>query len=68
MSDESLLGRGRNNPLFKSFLFYSAFRAVYGLGILFIAYFFATATVPPSKEISCEILFIKKDTWLYLLL
>ena len=47
MSDESLLGRVRNNLLFKSFLFYSAFRAVYGLGILFIAYFFATATESP---------------------
>ena len=47
MSDESLLGKVRNNPLFKSFLFYSAFRAVYGLGILFIAYFFATATESP---------------------
>ncbi|MBF56027.1 MAG: hypothetical protein CMA99_07850 [Euryarchaeota archaeon] len=47
MSDESLFGRVRNNPLFKSFLFYSAFRAVYGLGILLIAYFFATATESP---------------------
>ena len=41
MSDESLLGRVRNNPLFKSFLFYSAFRAV------FIAYYFATPTEAP---------------------
>ena len=47
MTDESLMMRIRNNPLFKSFLFYSAFRAVYGIGILLVAYFFATSTDAP---------------------
>ena len=47
MAEESLVTRIRNNPLFKSFLFYSAFRAVYGIGILLIAYFFATSTDAP---------------------
>ena len=42
MTDESFLQKLRSSPLFKSFLFYSAFRAVYGFGILFVAYFFAT--------------------------
>ncbi|CAI8374654.1 MAG: Uncharacterised protein [Candidatus Poseidoniaceae archaeon] len=47
MADESFVTRVRNNPLFKSFLFYSAFRAVYGFGILLFAYFFATSTEAP---------------------
>ncbi len=47
MSDESKFQKIRNNPLFKSFLFYSAFRAVYGFGILLFAYFFATSTDSP---------------------
>ena len=47
MTEESLVTRIRNNPLFKSFLFYSAFRAVYGVGILLVAYFFATSTDAP---------------------
>ena len=47
MTEESLAMRIRNNPLFKSFLFYSAFRAVYGIGILLVAYFFATSTDAP---------------------
>jgi len=47
MSDESSFQKIRNNPLFKSFLFYSAFRAVYGFGILLFAYFFATSTESP---------------------
>ena len=47
MSDASNVGRLMDNPLFKSFLFYSAFRAVYGLGILLFAYFFATSTDSP---------------------
>ena len=47
MPDESLVKRVRDNPLFKSFLFYSAFRAVYGFGILLFAYFFATSTEAP---------------------
>ena len=47
MSDESRFQKIRNNPLFKSFLFYSAFRAVYGFGILLFAYFFATSTDSP---------------------
>jgi biotin transporter BioY len=47
MADESFVTKVRNNPLFKSFLFYSAFRAVYGFGILLFAYFFATSTEAP---------------------
>ena len=47
MSDESRFQTIRNNPLFKSFLFYSVFRAVYGFGILLFAYFFATSTDSP---------------------
>ena len=47
MTEEPLVTRIRNNPLFKSFLFYSAFRAVYGIGILLVAYFFATSTDAP---------------------
>ena len=47
MTEESLMTRIRNNPLFRSFLFYSAFRAVYGFGILLFAYFFATSTEAP---------------------
>tara|TARA_B110000003_G_scaffold256753_1_gene274502 strand:- start:340 stop:567 length:228 start_codon:yes stop_codon:yes gene_type:complete len=39
--------RVRNHPLFHSFLLYSAFRAVYGIGILLVAYFFATSTDAP---------------------
>tara|TARA_B100000003_G_C10882184_1_gene351673 strand:- start:451 stop:696 length:246 start_codon:yes stop_codon:yes gene_type:complete len=47
MDEESFIGRLRQNPLFRSFLFYSAFRAVYGIGILLVAYFFATSTDAP---------------------
>ena len=47
MSDASNVGRLMDTPLFKSFRFYSAFRAVYGLGILLFAYFFATSTDSP---------------------
>ena len=47
MKEESSLQKIRNSPLFKSFLFYSAFRAVYGFGILLFAYFFATSTESP---------------------
>jgi biotin transporter BioY len=47
MADESMFQRIQNHPLFKSFLFYSAFRAVYGFGILLFAYFFATSTDSP---------------------
>ena len=47
MDGESFIGRLRQNPLFQSFLFYSAFRAVYGIGILLVAYFFATSTDAP---------------------
>ena len=47
MTEESLVTRIRNNPMFKSFLFYSAFRAVYGFGILLVAYFFATSADAP---------------------
>ena len=47
MSGDSFIERLRTNSLFKSFLFYSAFRAVYGFGILLVAYFFATSTEAP---------------------
>ena len=47
MTDESFLHRVRSNPLFRSFLLYSAFRAVYGIGILLFAYFFATSIDAP---------------------
>jgi len=47
MDEESFIGRLRQNPLFRSFLLYSAFRAVYGIGILIVAYFFATSTDAP---------------------
>ena len=47
MTEESVVTRIRSNPLFKSFLLYSAFRAVYGIGILLVAYFFATSTDAP---------------------
>jgi biotin transporter BioY len=47
MSEDSFIERLRTNSLFKSFLFYSAFRAVYGFGILLVAYFFATSTEAP---------------------
>jgi len=47
MADESFVTKVRKNPLFRSFLFYSAFRAVYGFGILLFAYFFATSTEAP---------------------
>ena len=47
MEDETFLERVKANPLFRSFLLYSAFRAVYGIGILLVAYFFATSTDAP---------------------
>ena len=47
MDEESFIRRLRQNPLFRSFLLYSAFRAVYGIGILIVAYFFATSTDAP---------------------
>ena len=47
MGEQSFIERLRENPLFRSFLLYSAFRAVYGFGILLFAYFFATSTEAP---------------------
>ena len=47
MGEKPLLTRLRENPLFQSFILYSAFRAVYGIGILLVAYFFATSTDAP---------------------
>ena len=35
------------NPLFKSFLFYSIFRAFYGTAILLVTWLFATNTDSP---------------------
>jgi hypothetical protein len=36
-----------DNPLFKSFIFYSIFRAFYGTGILLVTWLFATNTEAP---------------------
>jgi len=47
MEENTLFERIRANPLFRSFLLYSAFRAIYGIGILLVAYFFATSTDAP---------------------
>ena len=47
MAEQSFMERFREHPLFRSFLLYSAFRAVYGFGILLFAYFFATSTEAP---------------------
>ena len=47
MAEQSFMERLREHPLFRSFLLYSAFRAVYGFGILLFAYFFATSTEAP---------------------
>ena len=47
MEEEKFLERVKANPMFRSFILYSAFRAVYGVGILFVAYFFATSSDAP---------------------
>jgi len=47
MAEQSYIERLREHSLFRSFLLYSAFRAVYGFGILLFAYFFATSTEAP---------------------
>ena len=47
LTDSTMFNRMRANPLFQSFILYSAFRAVYGIGILVLAYFFATSTNAP---------------------
>ena len=47
MEEETFLERVKANPMFRSFILYSAFRAVYGVGILLFAYFFATSTEAP---------------------
>ena len=47
MGEQSFIERLREHTLFRSFLLYSAFRAVYGFGILLFAYFFATSTEAP---------------------
>ena len=47
MEEGTFLERVKANPLFRSFLLYSAFRAVYGIGILLVAYLFATSTDAP---------------------
>ena len=47
MEERTMLERIQENPLFRSFLLYSAFRAVYGIGILLVAYFFAKSTDAP---------------------
>ena len=40
LTTSNWLTRVKNHPLFHSFLLYSAFRAVYGIGILVVAYIF----------------------------
>jgi len=47
MEEETFLERVKANPMFRSFILYSAFRAVYGVGILLVAYFFATSSDAP---------------------
>ncbi|MGA0332271.1 MAG: hypothetical protein ACO3MI_07935 [Candidatus Poseidoniaceae archaeon] len=47
MGEQGFTERIREHPLFRSFLLYSAFRAVYGFGILLFAYFFAISTEAP---------------------
>jgi biotin transporter BioY len=37
----------RDNPLFRGFLLFAAFRAVYGMGILVVTYFLATSQDAP---------------------
>jgi len=43
----SLKMRVKNNPLFRGFLLFAAFRAVYGMGILVVTYFLATSEDTP---------------------
>ena len=45
--DRSRFSRMVENPLFKSFLFFSIFRAIYGAGILVVTWFLATETENP---------------------
>ena len=43
----SKLGRLLQSPLFRSIMLFSAFRAVYGMGILIVTYFIATSDEAP---------------------
>ena len=45
--ERSWFNRLTQNPLFKSFLFFSIFRAFYGAGILIVTWFLATETENP---------------------
>ena len=45
--ERSWLSRLVDNPLFKSFLLFSIFRAFYGAGILLVTWFLATETESP---------------------
>ncbi len=45
--EKSKIDKLLENPLFKSFIFYSIFRAFYGTGILLITWLFATNTEAP---------------------
>ncbi|MDP6856674.1 MAG: hypothetical protein QGH13_03985 [Candidatus Thalassarchaeaceae archaeon] len=45
--ERSWFTRLTENPLFKSFLFFSIFRAFYGAGILIVTWFLATETENP---------------------
>ena len=55
MNPHDLVGSGQmvrfnqlmQNPLFRSFLLFSAFRAVYGMGILVVTWFLATSDNTP---------------------
>ncbi len=45
--ESSWFSKVTENPLFKSFLFFSIFRAFYGAGILAVTWFLATETENP---------------------
>ena len=45
--ERSWFSKVTENPLFKSFLFFSIFRAFYGAGILAVTWFLATETENP---------------------
>ena len=45
---ESLKQRLRGSKVFRSFIIFSAFRAVYGAGILVVTYFIATSEEAPG--------------------
>ena len=46
-SDANFLSRMTSSPAFRSLMLFSAFRAVYGMGILLVTYFLATSGNAP---------------------